>query len=108
MSAERFKEFLQQQLRHTPLDNQSAIASFIDAVYEQFHNAEVIRITTEDLAQKLGLPGRVSVARQLLEGLGSQAKMDPLKPGVPLSNTYWTVEASALAALIANVTPEQQ
>lgn len=108
MSAEQFKELLLSRLDQSDISDKAEVRAMVEDTFTHYATATVSRITTGELAQQLGLSGRVSVARQLLEGLGSQAKMDALKPGIPLSNTYWTVESSALAALIADASREAQ
>lgn len=108
MSAERFKEILLHQLNQSALADKDEFRTIVDAAFAHYANNTVSRITTGELALQLGIAGRVSVARQLLEGLGSQAKMDALKPGIPLSNTYWTVDSAALAALIADASRDAQ
>lgn len=106
MSAARYKELLHQRLTQAGLPNLAEVEALMEEVFAAYSNRSLTRITTEQLAAKLGLVGRVSVARQLLAGLGERAKMDPLSPGTPLSHTYWTVEQLALDELIAEATRE--
>ncbi|WP_109015741.1 hypothetical protein [Novimethylophilus kurashikiensis] len=106
MTVERYKDLLLTMVQSSEVGNKQEFASIIEQAYTRFCASTSTRITTEEFAQKLGLAGRVSVARQLLVGLGDRARMDPLKPDVPLSHTYWTVEVDALAELIHATTKE--